>query len=751
VTGLYTYSQSGTTYSWRRYLVPDGDLEVQGDKTLAAGYTAYGTPAVHDTKIYQGLLKIEEDLSHTLAVTVIDTDDNSTVWTSAGQNDAEGGYPQQVALSASYVYMLVSQVLGGDKIYCWNRTTGAYLGNARLPIALTPEEVEVYPHGSALASNDSGSLFCIAWYYETFGSGLESVRMYPFAEGATPVGGTYYDLGGPGQTSFEQFGDWCETNLIHAVFAAGPTYPLKLYTQPHLFTRDLGAGSAYGKGMDLVYAYTAPLAEGEPGPWVPVTVIRLSDGVSLGEDDHAVAYEGIFAIDHYVAPVMESLLISVQGGGMTAPLPELHWYVQGTEVPVQATPEDGYEFASWLLDGVTVSTDNPITVLMDTDHTLVARFTEIPIPPTPPAADLAEHAASGSSSIVGWVREASWATTPVAGTHPDKTISGILFFPVKEENIQGPIDISPQEDDMAATREMQRVAQNIGKVIGTLRFNPGPETLGDLFTMLFGTPETSGLHPSSGSTEAVYEHVWYPGVETDRQKWPVPFSIESQYGGLRSKLIQGGVLRRLPLTIGNNAAVTAMPEFLAKRIIWLYPDSDNTHGSGTVDQIGNTRPAVMTPSPVVIDEPAWHWKDTRPYVTLTGVDCEETTALLLDLGFPNLDGLFMGGCGTEIASYQVPNLRVGGRMAIQFKERDLWDQILAGDEFALAFSLRGALIQGGHYEQFDFSAPACTFDEAQIANQVGELAYDLGWVARRDPVTGRTCTVTLTNTVSSYA
>ncbi|GEM_PF-2610834 len=49
-------------------------------------------------------------------------------------------------------------------------------------------------------------------------------------------------------------------------------------------------------------------------------------------------------------------------------------YDEGTEVTVTASPNSGYRFDHWVLDGSNAGTDTSITVTMDGDHTLTAVF-----------------------------------------------------------------------------------------------------------------------------------------------------------------------------------------------------------------------------------------------------------------------------------------------------------------------------------------------------------------------------------------
>jgi len=79
-------------------------------------------------------------------------------------------------------------------------------------------------------------------------------------------------------------------------------------------------------------------------------------------------------------PPQHVLTISTTIGGTTSPAPGSHTYDEGATATVTAIPSTGYEFSHWLLDDGTI-TENPITVTMNMDHSLVAFFTLLP-PPT---------------------------------------------------------------------------------------------------------------------------------------------------------------------------------------------------------------------------------------------------------------------------------------------------------------------------------------------------------------------------------
>jgi len=62
--------------------------------------------------------------------------------------------------------------------------------------------------------------------------------------------------------------------------------------------------------------------------------------------------------------------------GNTSPAPGVYTYMAGTEVAVTAIPQAGYSFDHWELDDVNIGSSNPVTVLMDKNHTLKAFFTD---------------------------------------------------------------------------------------------------------------------------------------------------------------------------------------------------------------------------------------------------------------------------------------------------------------------------------------------------------------------------------------
>lgn len=101
-----------------------------------------------------------------------------------------------------------------------------------------------------------------------------------------------------------------------------------------------------------------------------------SDGIS---DTPCVIDEN--NVDHYPlmypygtpSPLTYILTIVATAGGTTGPTPASYSYVANSTVQVTAIPGIGFSFEYWLLDGE-VRNENPITIFINANHTLIAHF-----------------------------------------------------------------------------------------------------------------------------------------------------------------------------------------------------------------------------------------------------------------------------------------------------------------------------------------------------------------------------------------
>ena len=73
------------------------------------------------------------------------------------------------------------------------------------------------------------------------------------------------------------------------------------------------------------------------------------------------------------------LTIAVLGEGTTSPAPGSYPYSEGALAVVTAFPVAGHIFVEWWEDGVPISIDNPISLVMDDDRNVTALFEEVPV------------------------------------------------------------------------------------------------------------------------------------------------------------------------------------------------------------------------------------------------------------------------------------------------------------------------------------------------------------------------------------
>jgi hypothetical protein len=83
----------------------------------------------------------------------------------------------------------------------------------------------------------------------------------------------------------------------------------------------------------------------------------------------------------------EVIIVSADGG-TTDPSPGTYSYEDGTAVVLEATPDDGYEFVHWVIEGGFVDTSNqppaiiPVDVIDPNTGELIANYTPPNLPPT---------------------------------------------------------------------------------------------------------------------------------------------------------------------------------------------------------------------------------------------------------------------------------------------------------------------------------------------------------------------------------
>jgi len=91
----------------------------------------------------------------------------------------------------------------------------------------------------------------------------------------------------------------------------------------------------------------------------------------LSNEDYIYEISTSSTLNMYIG---KTLSISASSGGTTNPAPGTHAYGDGESVTVTAHAYAYHKFDGWILDGNTIIYDNPITVTMNSDHTLDAYF-----------------------------------------------------------------------------------------------------------------------------------------------------------------------------------------------------------------------------------------------------------------------------------------------------------------------------------------------------------------------------------------
>jgi len=98
--------------------------------------------------------------------------------------------------------------------------------------------------------------------------------------------------------------------------------------------------------------------------------VRANDVYRIAVDGYA-ASSGTVRLTYLFTPTqLFHLTLTADAGGTVEPASGD--FTAGSTVNLVATPNLGYEFAGW--DGTIASTDNPLSLLVDRDYTLTARF-----------------------------------------------------------------------------------------------------------------------------------------------------------------------------------------------------------------------------------------------------------------------------------------------------------------------------------------------------------------------------------------
>jgi hypothetical protein len=134
--------------------------------------------------------------------------------------------------------------------------------------------------------------------------------------------------------------------------------------------------NAYYGALKKIYANgTEQWERGTVDYGAVVSVVQTADGGYAlgGSTDIYGAGDYDFWLIKVAPEIKYTLTITTTAGGTTNPRPGTYAYWFGTTVKVTATPNSGYTFDHWELDG-SWNYSNPISVTMNSDHTLHAVF-----------------------------------------------------------------------------------------------------------------------------------------------------------------------------------------------------------------------------------------------------------------------------------------------------------------------------------------------------------------------------------------
>jgi parallel beta-helix repeat protein len=139
---------------------------------------------------------------------------------------------------------------------------------------------------------------------------------------------------------------------------------------------------------------------------------NITGGDGIGDTPYVIDANNI---DRY--PLMQPvtiltyyLTISATLDGTTIPSPGIHIYVNGTSLNVKAIPNIGYSLDYWLLDG-NMRTENPITIIMNANHTLEAYFIDdIPPEMSDPWQDPPANNVQPFQDVTVWVNVTDYGT-----------------------------------------------------------------------------------------------------------------------------------------------------------------------------------------------------------------------------------------------------------------------------------------------------------------------------------------------------
>jgi hypothetical protein len=131
---------------------------------------------------------------------------------------------------------------------------------------------------------------------------------------------------------------------------------------------------------DFHLKFTSPCIDAgtNSAPRLPAVDFDGDPRIFDGNDDGTAIVD--IGADEFIGIPLQTLTIMSSSGGSTNPAPGEHLYGQGTEVTLNAIPDDHYRFSHW--SGDVSGTANPIAITMSSDISITANFIRIIYPPS---------------------------------------------------------------------------------------------------------------------------------------------------------------------------------------------------------------------------------------------------------------------------------------------------------------------------------------------------------------------------------
>jgi len=238
----------------------------------------------------------------------------------------------------------------GDGIYLYYSSNNKFYHNDFID---NTQQVYFYASGYANVWDDGYPSGGNYW------SDYTGVDLYSGPNQDTPgsdgIGDTPYLIEAGNQDRYPLMNPYVPTYLTITVTIGGTTDPLPgTYT----YVKGTVASVTAIPGINYRFEY-----------WI-------LDGINVGAHNPIeVLMDSSHVLQAVFAQITHQLTITSTERGATDPSSGTYTYVNGTVANVTAIPQAGYSFDYWLLDGE-VRTENPISILMDMNHTLEAFFTD---------------------------------------------------------------------------------------------------------------------------------------------------------------------------------------------------------------------------------------------------------------------------------------------------------------------------------------------------------------------------------------